>query len=84
MARRPARETVTKPIDPNLPERDRIIAALMGLLAERRFEAIGFNDIAARAGVSLVAIDAAHPPAPRDPAIPRLIVAQCFPIMGLT
>jgi AcrR family transcriptional regulator len=56
MARRPARESATKPIDPALPDRDKIIAALMALLTEQRFEAIGLNDIAARAGVSLVAI----------------------------
>lgn len=56
MARRPARESVTKPIDPALPDRDKIIAALMALLAEKRFEAIGFNEIAARAGVSLATI----------------------------
>jgi AcrR family transcriptional regulator len=33
--------------------RDKIVDAFMALLAERRFEAIGFADIAARAGVSL-------------------------------
>jgi len=56
MARRPARESVTKPIDPTLSDRDKIIAALMALLAERQFEAIGLNDIAARAGVSLATL----------------------------
>ena len=56
MARRPARESVTKPIDPALPDRDKIIAALMALLAEKRFEAIGFNEIATCAGVSLATI----------------------------
>src|SRR5262249_56436707 len=56
MARRPARDSVTKPIDPALPDRDKIIAALMALLAEKRFEEIGFNEIAARSGVSLATI----------------------------
>ena len=56
MARRPARESVTRPIDPALPDRDKIIAALMALLAERRFEEISLNDIAARAGVSLATL----------------------------
>ena len=41
------------PIDPNAPARDRIIAALMALVAERSIEEIGFADIAGRAGVSL-------------------------------
>jgi len=40
MARRPARERVTKPIDPALPDREKIVAAFMALLAERRFEEI--------------------------------------------
>src|SRR6516225_866555 len=56
MARRPARDSVTKPIDPALPDRDKIIAALMALLAEKRFEEIGFNEIAGRSGVSLATI----------------------------
>jgi AcrR family transcriptional regulator len=56
MARRPPRESEPKPIDPALPDRDKIIAALMALLAERRFEEISLNDIAARAGVSLLTI----------------------------
>src|ERR1043166_2131091 len=33
--------------------REKIIAAFMALLAEKRFETIGFGDISARAGVSL-------------------------------
>jgi AcrR family transcriptional regulator len=33
--------------------RERIVAAFMGLLGEKRFEAIGFGDISARAGLSL-------------------------------
>src|SRR5499427_5627814 len=62
MARRPRRSPEEPhgalgengaPIDPNAPARDRIIAALMALVAERSIEEIGFADIAGRAGVSL-------------------------------
>ena len=35
MARRPARERVTKPIDPALPDREKIIAAYAGRSAAR-------------------------------------------------
>jgi AcrR family transcriptional regulator len=63
MARKPARERPV-PRRPAAPrsttrsagggsERDRIIEALMGLLAEQPIERIGFGDIAGRAGVSL-------------------------------
>jgi AcrR family transcriptional regulator len=38
---------------PGGTDRDRIIAALMALLGEKRFEEIGFGDIARRADVSL-------------------------------
>ena len=49
MARKPESPT------PETGNRDKLIEALMGLLAERRFEELGFGDLAARAGVSLVA-----------------------------
>lgn len=63
MARKPARErpaprrraappTTTRAARGGT-ERDRIIEALMALLAEQPFERIGFGDIAGRAGVSL-------------------------------
>src|SRR5260370_42366105 len=57
MARKPPRSKA-KPSAPALPppggtDRDNIIAAFMALLAEKRFDQIGFGDIAARAGVSL-------------------------------
>jgi len=58
MARRPARRRPETPIDATLPDRDRIIAALMALLAERRYEEIDLADIAGRAGVSLAALRA--------------------------
>src|SRR5204862_2076047 len=41
---------------PGGTDRERIVAALMGLLAEKRFEEIGFGDIAGRAGVSLAVL----------------------------
>ena len=47
MARKPQQE---KPEETN---REKIIAALMALLAERRIEEISFGDIAGRAGLSL-------------------------------
>jgi AcrR family transcriptional regulator len=62
MARRPRRNPQephgasgedSAPIDPNAPARDRIIDALMALVAERSIEEVGFADIAGRAGVSL-------------------------------
>jgi len=62
MARRPRRNPQephgasgedSTPIDPNAPARDRIIDALMALVAERSIEEVGFADIAGRAGVSL-------------------------------
>ena len=62
MARRPRRSPEEPhgtsgedgaPVDPNAPARDRIIAALMALAAERSIEEIGCADIAGRAGVSL-------------------------------
>jgi AcrR family transcriptional regulator len=66
MARKPQRPARATPKDaraaaPALPppggtDRERIIAALMGLLAEKRFEEIGFGDIAGRAGVSLAVL----------------------------
>jgi AcrR family transcriptional regulator len=59
MARKPARAKSTASDAPSLPlgsERDRIVAALMALLAEKSFEDIDLSEIAARAGVSLGAM----------------------------
>ena len=58
MARKPPRGRHTQPSAPSVPtadkpERERIIAALMALLAERPIEQIGFSEIASRAGVTL-------------------------------
>jgi AcrR family transcriptional regulator len=58
MARRPTRKSARPAAksDTAAPagDRDKIIAAFLGLLAEKRFEQIGFADIAEAAGVSLV------------------------------
>jgi AcrR family transcriptional regulator len=63
MARRPAKRTPQRPPKENgsdnptpLGDRDKIIAAFIGLLAEHAFEDIGFADLAARAGVSLAVL----------------------------
>src|SRR4051812_27582446 len=58
MARKPERPRPAPKGPPALPppggtDRDKIIAALMALLAEKRFEDIGFGDIAARSGLTL-------------------------------
>ena len=63
MARKPQRSAKAAPpvaAAPALPppggtDREKIIAAFMALLGEKRFEEIGFGDIASRAGVSLAA-----------------------------
>src|SRR5271156_67659 len=55
MARKPVRKSAAKGDTPApVGDRDKIIAAFLGLLAEKRFERIGFADIAEAAGVSLV------------------------------
>src|SRR5262245_57469218 len=62
MARKPARAksaasaASAAPIPPTGSERDRIVAAFLALLAEKRFEAIDLAEIAARAGASLGAM----------------------------
>jgi AcrR family transcriptional regulator len=58
MARRPRSRNGAPQEPPSLPppggtDRDNIIAAFMALLAEKRFEEIGFGDISRRAGVTL-------------------------------
>src|SRR3954469_14257752 len=58
MARKPQRPPSTPKTPPALPppvatERDKIVAAFMALLAEKRFEDIGFGEIAARSGLTL-------------------------------
>src|ERR1700734_686476 len=62
MARRPARKSAAKAgrasadraVPPDASTREKIIAAFMALLAEKRFEEIGLAEIAEAAGVSLV------------------------------
>lgn len=58
MPRKPQRPRSTPKQPPALPpptgtERDKIIAAFMTLLAEKRFEDIGFGEIASRSGLTL-------------------------------
>ena len=58
MARKPQRSKPAPKSTPALPppggtDRDNIIAAFMALLAEKRFDQVGFGDISARANVSL-------------------------------
>ena len=56
MARKPQPSKRAKPAPPPTgTNREKIIAAFMALLAEKRIEQIGFGDIAARAGISLAA-----------------------------
>ncbi len=60
MARKPTPSSPATPrrapaAPPSGTDREKIIAAFMALLAEKRFEQIGFGDIAARAGLSLAA-----------------------------
>jgi AcrR family transcriptional regulator len=62
MARRPARRNPERPREENgshgppPTDRDKIIEAFFALLAEQRFEEVGYADIAARAGVSLATL----------------------------
>jgi len=58
MARKPQRSRPAPRKTPALPphggsDREKIIAAFMALLAEKRFEEIGFGEIAARSGLTL-------------------------------
>src|SRR6185295_16956609 len=55
MARKPQRSKAAPPKAPSGTDRGKIIAAFMALLAEKKFEQIGFGDISARAGLSLAA-----------------------------
>jgi len=52
---RPARKSAPAGPPPGGTDREKIIDAFMALLAEKRFEEIGFGDISARAGLSLAA-----------------------------
>ena len=52
-ARRAAHSSAPAAASSGKPERERIIAAFMALLAEKPIEQIGFAEIANRAGVSL-------------------------------
>jgi AcrR family transcriptional regulator len=58
MARKPAAPPKASPAlpPPGGTDREKIVTAFMELLAEKRFEEIGFTDISARSGLSLAAI----------------------------
>jgi len=57
MARKPATpKSAPAAPPPGGTDREKVVAAFMELLAERRFEEIGFNDIASRSGLSLADI----------------------------
>lgn len=61
MARRANRRKTASPVKGNeSPDRDLIVDAFMALLAEKRFEQIGFAEIAARAGVPLSELRTAY------------------------
>jgi AcrR family transcriptional regulator len=55
MARKPANGNQPAP-DRTASDRDKIVAALLALLAEQPIERIGYADVAGRAGVSLAAL----------------------------
>ena len=61
MARKPARAKADPPATPTGTDRERIIAALMALLAEKSFERIDLSEIAARADVKLGALRGEFP-----------------------
>ena len=52
-------DPASRPPQPSL-QRDPVVGAFMALLAEKRFEDIGFSEIARRAGVSLSELRAKH------------------------
>ena len=52
-------DPTSRPPQPSL-QRDPVVGAFMALLAEKRFEDIGFSEIARRAGVSLSELRAKH------------------------
>src|ERR1700733_16135872 len=64
MARKPARKSAGKSARSAAApagERDKIIAALLGLLAEKRIEEIGLAELAEAAGLSLAQLRAEFP-----------------------
>ena len=79
MARRPARKSAAKAgrasadraVPPDASTREKIIAAFMALLAEKRFEEIGLVEIAEAAGVSLASSVSTNPGKTELIVIPR-------------
>ena len=92
MARRPVQRPARKPAakserpattnGPAAPitDRDKIVAALLALLADKSFETIGLADIAARAGVSLAQLRDEFPStSPSSPPTSKRPTAPCSP-----
>jgi AcrR family transcriptional regulator len=87
MARKPARKsartTAAKASAAPAGDREKIIAALFGLLAEQRIEAIGFAELAAAAGLTLAQLRAEFPStlailAAHIKAVDRAVLADDF------
>jgi AcrR family transcriptional regulator len=91
MAKKPARKSarpssVQRPSAPGT-ERDKVISAFLGLLAEKRIEEIGLVEIAREAGVSLSQLRAEFPSplailATHIKAIDRAVLAEDFSDMA--
>jgi AcrR family transcriptional regulator len=87
MARKPARKSARTSAARNTAapagDRDKIIAALLGLLAEKRIEQIGLAELAEAAGLSLAQLRAEFPSllaivAAHIKAIDRAVLAEDF------
>jgi len=83
MARRPKSARPSAPSSPSRggSDRDKIIAAFLELLADKRFEQIGFNDIADAAGVTLATLRGEFPStlailAAQMKAVDRAVLAE--------
>jgi AcrR family transcriptional regulator len=86
-ARKPARSSAAR--NPSAPagDREKIIAALLGLLAEKRIEQIGLAELGEAAGVSLAQLRAEFPStlavlAAHIKAIDRAVLAEDFSDMA--
>jgi AcrR family transcriptional regulator len=91
MARKPARKSARTSVArrPSAPagDREKIIAALLGLLAEKPIEQIGLAELAEAAGISLAQLRAEFPStlavlAAHIKAIDRAVLAEDFSDMG--
>jgi AcrR family transcriptional regulator len=83
VARKPARTSAARDSSAPAGDREKIIAALLGLLAEKRIEQIGLAELAEAAGVSLAQLRAEFPStlvvlAAHIRAIDRAVLAEDF------